>query len=104
LPHISTPRGPAGSGLVSTRNFAPHDRRRQLNRHTAKDTEGRPNAHGFGSVGLAGHMTSTNYVETVRRVAVINTPYVFKALFGTLRFGRGVMVTLRYLVVTLRRA
>ena len=49
-------------------------------------------------------MTSTNYVETVRRVAVINTPYVFKALFGTLRFGRGVMVTLRYLVVTLRRA
>ncbi len=57
-----------------------------------------------GSVGLAGHMTSTNYVETVRRVAVINTPYVFKALFGTLRFGRGVTVTLRYLVVTLRRA
>ena len=39
LPHISTPRGPAGSGLVSTRNFALHDRRRQLNRHTAKDTE-----------------------------------------------------------------
>lgn len=30
----------------------------------------------------AGQMTAQNYVETVRRVSVINTPFVFKALYG----------------------
>jgi hypothetical protein len=38
--------------------------------------------HAMDVVKAIGHLTASNYVETVRRVSVINTPFVFKALYG----------------------
>lgn len=41
--------------------------------------------HAMDIVKAIGQMTAQNYVETVRRVSVINTPFVFKALYGLVK-------------------
>lgn len=38
--------------------------------------------HAMDIVSAIGKMTASNYVETVRRVSIINTPFVFKALYA----------------------